>query len=195
MLRAVSLSLALLSTLAFFAASARALAQEDMLVASAAPSTPSRQNPALLAELNRDIWTPFSEAYADGTHEPYLALHAPDFIRVEGGRKNIRNLAEYSTVVRRTFEGWADREEKAGISFRFFERIVRGDLASERGVFELVLADNDGNVERFYGQFHVIARKIEGRWRILVDYDSDENGTIDRADFLAAAAEDDFKRF
>jgi ketosteroid isomerase-like protein len=166
-----------------------ALAQEP------APAPVARQNPQLLAELYRDLWLPFTESYADQEAEAYVALLAPDFIRVDGDRKGVRNFAEYTTAIRRTFAGWLDREEKAGISFRFFERIVRGDLASERGVYELTLADNDGNVERIYGQFHVIARKIEGRWRMVVDYDSTENGSIDRGAFLAAAAVDDFKRF
>jgi len=156
---------------------------------------PVRQNPVLLAELNNDIWLPFSEAYTDGDSAAYLALLAPDFLRVEGDRKVIRNLADYTTSVRRTFEGAADREEKLNISFRFTERIARGDLASERGIYELVLADNDGNVERLYGRFHVIARKLEGKWRLVMDYDSNEGGTITRATFLAAAFLEDFKRF
>lgn len=160
-----------------------------------APAPVVRQNPQLLAELNRDLWMPFTESYADQEAEAYVALLAPEFIRVDGDRKGVRNFAEYTTAIRRTFAGWLDREEKAGISFRFFERIVRGDLASERGVYELTLADNDGNVERIYGQFHVLARKVEGRWRMVVDYDSTENGAIDRGAFLAAAAVDDFKRF
>ncbi|HYC70157.1 MAG TPA: DUF4440 domain-containing protein [Opitutaceae bacterium] len=161
----------------------------------APPSAPARQSPALLAELNRDLWTPFSDAYTDGDAEAYLALQAPDFVRVEGDRRIIRTLAEYSTLIRRTFDGWKDRDEKAGISFRFLERIVRGDLASERGVYELTLADNDGNVERIYGRFHVISRKIDGRWRIAMDYDSTERGTVDRGAFLEAAAFDDLKSF
>lgn len=159
------------------------------------PAAPARQNPAVLAELNRDIWAPFSDAYADGDPEAYLALHAADFIRVDGDRKRIRSLGEYAGAVRHSFAGWAEREEKVGISFRFSERIARPDIASERGVYELTIADNDGNVERLYGRFHVIARRIDGRWRIVVDYDSSENGTIDRSHFLAAAAVDDFKRF
>lgn len=171
------------------------LASVILFAAAGAQTGPLRQNPALLAELNDQVWIPFSDAYTDNNVDAYLALHAPDFIRVEGDNKRIRNLAEYSTAVRRSFEGWEDREEKAGISFRFLERIVRPDFASERGVYELTLADNEGNVERLYGQFHVIARKLEGRWRIAIDYDSSEGGTIDRAAFLAAAAFDDFKRF
>ena len=165
------------------------------LTAVAQVAPPVRQNPLLLAELNADIWIPFAEAYNDGDAAAHLALHAPDFIRVEGDRKVIRPLADYATSVRRTFEGAADREEKLNISFRFTERIARGDLASERGIYELVLADNDGNVERLYGRFHTIARKLEGKWRLVVDYDSSEGGAVTRADFLAAAFHEDFKRF
>lgn len=166
-----------------------------VLPALAQDAPPARQNPVLLAELNADIWVPFTEAYTDGDVPALLALLAPDFIRVEGDRRQIRALADYATSVRRTFEGAADREEKLNISFRFTERIARGDLASERGVYELVLADNEGNVERLYGRFHAVARKLEGKWRLLLDYDSNEGDTVTRAAFLAAASAEDFRRF
>lgn len=181
---------ALFALVGLIAARAPGLSAQD-----APPPPAARQNPVLLAELNRDLWVPFSEAYADQDAEAYLALLAPEFVRVVGDRKQVQNFTEYATAVRRSFAGWQDREDKAGISFRFLERIVRGNLASERGVYELTLADNDGNVERIYGQFHVIARKVEGRWRMIVDYDSSEGGMIDRASFLAAAAQEDLKRF
>ena len=47
----------------------------------------------------------------------------------------------------------------------------------------------------FYGRFHTFARKEEGRWRIAVDYDSDEGGTIDDAAFAAGTEMDDVAAF
>jgi hypothetical protein len=42
-----------------------------------------------------------------------------------------------------------------------------------------------------YGRFHTFARKTDGRWRIAVDYDSDENATVTADDFAAAESMDD----
>lgn len=159
------------------------------------PPAPARQDPALLAELNRDIWTPFHEAYRDGEPEKYIALHRQEFIRGEGSRKVVRTLSEYSEGVRRSFEIWKQRGLKIDIQFRFSERIAKGAQASERGIYRLALTTPEGKRDVLHGQFHTFARKVDGRWQFVVDYDSDEGGTIGEAQYLAAAAADDFSRF
>ncbi|HLP24106.1 MAG TPA: hypothetical protein VK477_00410, partial [Acidobacteriota bacterium] len=72
---------------------------------------------------------------------------------------------------------------------------VRGTQASERGIYQFTLTQPDGKTEKFYGQFHTFSRKIDGRWQFVVDYDSNEGGTVDAAKYEAAAAVDDFSRF
>lgn len=156
---------------------------------------PARQDPALLAELNAQIWIPFHEAYRDGDAEKYLALHRPEFIRGEGSRKVVRPLEEYSAGVRRSFAAWKQRGLQIDLQFRFVERIVKGAQASERGIYQFTLVNPDGGTQKFYGQFHTFSRKVDGRWQFVVDYDSDEGGTIDEAKFRAGAAVDDFSRF
>lgn len=164
-------------------------------VSAQTPPAPAKQDPALLAELNAQIWIPFHEAYRDGAPEKYIALHRPEFIRGEGSRKVVRTLDEYAAGVRRSFEIWKQRGLKIDLQFRFRERIVKGAQASERGIYRFALTHPDGSEERFYGQFHTFTRKVDGRWQFVVDYDSDEGGTVDEAKYLAAAAVDDFSRF
>ncbi|WP_280818679.1 hypothetical protein [Tamlana crocina] len=41
----------------------------------------------------------------------------------------------------------------------------------------------------------MILRKEQGEWKLLVDYDSSENQTIDENSFNAAFAIDDFGKF
>ena len=163
--------------------------------AALAQAQPARQDPALLAELNRDIWTPFHEAYRDGEPKKYLALHRPEFIRGEGSRKVVRTLDEYAAGVRRSFEIWKEGGLRIDLQFRFLERIAKGAQASERGIYQFTQTKPDGTTQRFFGRFHTFARKTDGRWQLVVDYDSDENGTIDETSFAAAAAVDDFSRF
>ncbi len=166
-----------------------------LAAAAQTPPVPAKQDPALLAELNAHIWTPFHEAYRDGEAEKYIALHRPEFIRGEGSRKVVRTLDEYATGVRRSFAIWKERGLKIDLQFRFLERIVKGAQASERGIYRFTLTGPDGKAQSFYGQFHTFSRKVEGRWQFVVDYDSDEGGTIDAAKYEAAAAVDDFSRF
>lgn len=163
--------------------------------AAQTPPAPAKQDPALLAELNAQIWIPFHEAYRDGEAEKYIALHRPEFIRGEGSRKVVRTLDEYAAGVRRSFAIWKERGLKIDLQFRFFERIVKGAQASERGIYRFTLTANDGKTQTFYGQFHTFSRKVDGRWQFVVDYDSDEGGAVDAGRYDAAAAVDDFSRF
>jgi ketosteroid isomerase-like protein len=164
-------------------------------VSAQTPPAPAKQDPALLTELNTQIWMPFHEAYRDGEAEKYIALHRPEFIRGEGTRKVVRTLDEYAAGVRRSFEIWKERGLKIDLQFRFIERIVKGAQASERGIYRFTLTPPDGKAQTFYGQFHTFSRKVDGRWQLIVDYDSNEGGTVDAAKYEAASAVDDFSRF
>lgn len=144
------------------------------------------ENIARLKEINRDIWQPFSEAYATNDAEKYLGLHRPDFIRGNGGVwAGLRNLAEYAASVRKNFARNQTEQRKTVIDFTFFERVAEPDLASERGIYRVIYANKDGSRDSAYGQFHVFHRKTNGQWKIAVDYDSDENGSIGPENFEA----------
>jgi hypothetical protein len=81
------------------------------------------------------------------------------------------------------------------ISFRFVERIATNDLASERGIFQIVPKRADGDQRTFYGRFHTYARRTDGRWQICVDYDSDERSETLEGEFLAPIDVDDVTAF
>jgi len=141
----------------------------------------------LLSELDRDIWRPFREAYGALDAEAFLALYSADLIRAGGPTKAVYGYPEYATQTKQWFAGLRERGSTVDIEFRFAERIAAGGLASERGVFRLTAARSTGDQRTFYGRFHTFARKIEGHWRIAVDYDSDENGAVTEATFRAAS--------
>jgi ketosteroid isomerase-like protein len=142
-----------------------------------------------LKEINRDIWTPFSEAYAAFDADKYLALHTPDFIRANGGAySGIHNLAEYAAEIKTGFARGKDSGKPVQIDFTFFERVAGPETASERGIYRYSFINRNGEKRAYYGKFHVFLRKINGTWKIAVDYDSDEDGTVGEADFAAGVA-------
>lgn len=156
---------------------------------------PAKQDPALLAEPTRTRWLPLAAAVEENQPDTLLALAAPNLIRIEGDRRVIRTRDDPTALLRRAFANWAERDFKVSSGHCFEEHIVQGDLASERGVFELVQADAEGNVERSSGHYHIVMRKPAGQWRIVVDDDTDEGGAVDAAAYRRAAAPDDFRCF
>ncbi|HEX7302519.1 hypothetical protein [Lentzea sp.] len=149
----------------------------------------------LLRQLNDDIWHPFRLAYSRLDAPAFLALHAPELIRAGGPAKQAVGFAEYSDQIGQWFTELAGRGSSVAISFRFVERIVANGLASERGLFQMVATRADGDQRTFYGRFHTYARLIDGRWRICVDYDTDERAATLAEDFDAAVEVDDVDAF
>jgi ketosteroid isomerase-like protein len=102
---------------------------------------------------------------------------------------------EYAAQTEQFMAMVAENGDTLAIDFRFVERIASGDLASERGVFRITATPTVGSPREFYGRFHTFARKLDGRWRIAVDYDSDEGGSVTEETFEAGAEIDDIGPF
>ena len=77
------------------------------------------------------------------------------------------------------------------IEFRFIERISSEGKASERGIYKLTVTTGRNEPQFYFGKFHVILTK-ETKWKLLMNYDSDEYGTIGEEDFFAA---DDINKY
>ena len=148
-----------------------------------------------LRALNTDIWHAYRMAYRTGDAAAFIALHTPDLIRAGGPAKVVRGFREFAAETGPWFAELAARGSSVDIDFRFTERIAAGDLASERGVYRLAARRADGDQRVFHGRFHTFARRIDGRWRIAVDYDSDEGGTVTPTAFESAAGIDDIEAF
>jgi ketosteroid isomerase-like protein len=140
-----------------------------------------------LRELNDDIWQPISDAYPSGDVERYLDVHAPDFTWVLAEQGIIEGLDEYRARIRQSFA-----DLPAGITvylaFRFTERLANTRTASERGVARMSGDGPRGPLPVRYSWFHTIARRVDGRWRLVVDYDG---GIAEATDFEAAYPLDD----
>jgi ketosteroid isomerase-like protein len=149
----------------------------------------------LLRQLNEDIWHPFRLAYSRLDAAAFLGLHAPELVRAGGPAKQVLGFADYSDQIEKWFGELADRGSSVTISFRFVERIASNDLASERGIFRIGSKRADGDERTFYGRFHTYAHRTDGRWRICVDYDTDERSATLEEEFLSAVDVDDVEAF
>jgi ketosteroid isomerase-like protein len=145
----------------------------------------------VFAEINRDVWIPFQNAYASGDAEAFIALHSPDVIRIEGNGGWVGGFEEYAVRLREWFQWVAVQEGRLDIRFRFLERHASADASSERGVYRLSLTYPDADERLWYGRFHTISRKRNGVWRIAMDYDSDEDGTVTEETFDSGREMDD----
>lgn len=177
----------ILAVLALFATAVFAQKNYPSIKIAAEP-----EHIARLKAINRDIWGPFAEAYAAGDADAYIALHTPDFIRAS--ITEVQDLEAYRSSSKRHFNYNKTKNSRCEIAFTFFERVAGTDRASERGIYRYTAIQQDGGRLHYYGKFHVFHRKIGDKWKIAVDYDSDEDGSISQGDFEAGLPPDVFEK-
>jgi ketosteroid isomerase-like protein len=137
-------------------------------------------------EVNVQVWKRFIRAFNEHDTKGFMAVHSKDVVRSPRDAKTVWNYDEY---YKRQGQGDAREiaiESKRQLELRFTERILNNNLAVEVGVYKTTMTGKDGISQSYYGRFHVVLRKENGVWKILVDTDSTENHSIDEENFLAA---------
>jgi ketosteroid isomerase-like protein len=137
-------------------------------------------------EIIEQIWKPFIEGFNNSSTEVFMSVHSRDLIRSPRDDKSILNYAEYRELQSRSDSKTLAKGNKKNIELRFTERFASNDLAINVGIFKTSYTLKNGQTSDYYGRFHVALRKENGYWKILVDTDSTEGGTIGEKDFLAA---------
>lgn len=144
------------------------------------------------ANINEQVWKPFTKAIMSQDVESFVALHSKDLVRAEINRKKVMGLEEYKRGMEAGWPGWKESIEKSKSKYtfelRFTERISNGTVAYEIGYFKNESITASGEKRESYGKFHVVLRKEDGIWKILVDSDSNEGGNITREMFETAKA-------
>ena len=142
--------------------------------------------------INKQVWEQFTKAFETSDYELFGSLHSDDLIRVSGNGKRILGKENY---IQGYETRWIENKQARTISFRFLERIANEHSGSERGVYKLTINSGTEKEQNYYGKFHVILRKERGIWKILVDYDSSENDTINEESYLNAHPQNDFEKY
>ena len=146
-----------------------------------------------LVEINQ-TWEKFCDAFKSLDASLVRQIHTNDLIRISDGRR-IVSYENYMSNYELQFENLKQSNQTNHIELRFFERITNGEIASDRGIYQLTRNKGTDREKNYYGQFHVILKKINGEWQISMDYDSSKSNTIDKEDFDEAYAMKDIDRF
>lgn len=148
-----------------------------------------------LEDINDQVWSNFYQVFDSLDHSLMESIHSQHLIRIPADRKIIINYKEYMDQYKLTFAKIKQNRGTLHITLRFLERINNDFAASEIGIYKFVINQNKRNEKVIYGKFHVILIKEDNVWKILMDYDSNENNTIGEDDFNKAHGINDFKKF
>ena len=150
------------------------------------------QNSSDLKDINFQIWNNFTKSFETLDYQLFESLHSNDLIRVNKDIKSIKTKDLYLNGYKNR---WGNAFLKQTISFRFLERFSKDGISSERGIYKFTRDLNTENEKSYYGKFHVILKKEENLWKILIDYDSTENESINEVHYNNAFALDDYEKY
>ena len=136
-----------------------------------------QDNTTTIQEINKQVWIPFIRSFASGDDETFRSVHSKDVIRVMQDDKQIVGYDKYFKKVPDSIKAkWGDW--KKGIELRFTQRIAGDDKAFEVGYYKTTSTNiKTGEQRTGIGRFHVLLRKENGVWKILMDADTAEGAS------------------
>ncbi|MBQ0734094.1 YybH family protein [Aquimarina celericrescens] len=151
------------------------------------------QSELIHQKINQDMYGNFSEAFATLDYDLFASIHSQEMIRVSGNGGEIKDWKTYLEGYKKR---WSDPSQKSAlIDFRLLERITSDSLVSDRGIYRVTYPNNSGKTKYSYGKFHVLLRLEDNYWKIIMDYDSDENKSIDKESFEIAFPLSEYKKY
>jgi ketosteroid isomerase-like protein len=126
-------------------------------------------------EIDEQVWKSFIKGFNENNAELFMSVHSKDLVRSPRDAKKVLNWDQYNQQT-------AKQTGVHNIELRFTERVNNETQAIDVGIYKTSYP----NHPPYYGRFHVVLRKENGVWKILVDTDSNEGNTIGEAQFLAA---------
>ena len=129
----------------------------------------------LQKEINDQVWKPFIKSFNERDNATFRSVHSKDVVRVEQDSKRIFGYDQYFRELPDSIQAkravW-----KNNIELRFIQRIAAGDKAFEVGYYKSQSKNSaTGEIRTGYGKFHVLLRKENGVWKIMMDADTGEN--------------------
>jgi ketosteroid isomerase-like protein len=132
------------------------------------------QNNNLTKEINEQVWKPFIKGLGNKDDETFRSVHSKDVVRVIRDNNDIFGYDKYFQKLPDSIK--AKRADwSSTIELRFTQRIAAGDKAFETGYYKTTSTNRTtGEVRKGIGQFHVLLRKENGTWKIVMDADTSE---------------------
>lgn len=125
-------------------------------------------------EINDQVWKPFIKTFNNRDDEGFKSVHSKDVIRVDQDGKQIIGYEQYFRKVPDSVKvKWGKWSRQ--IELRFTQRIAGNDKAFDVGYYKTTSKNTDtGETHTGYGKFHVLLRKENGTWKILMDADAND---------------------
>lgn len=129
---------------------------------------------SLQRQINNQVWKPFIATFNNFDTDGFMAVHSREMSRVDQDGNRIYGYDSYKADTKRGNDQANQNNRKRSIELRFIQRIASNNQGFEVGYYKTTSFQPGGKSRSFYGKFHVLLRKENGVWKILMDADANE---------------------
>ena len=145
-----------------------------MIIFTAAFTSAVGQADSLQQQINNQVWKPFIESFNNLDVKGFMAVHSKEMTRVIQDGNSIFGYDQYYRDNERGNAQTKNANRKRTLELRFIQRIAGNDRGFEVGYYKFTNIQPDGSKRYGYGKFHVLLRRENGIWKILMDADASE---------------------
>ena len=127
--------------------------------------------------IDQEVWKPFQKAFQNLDGEALNATYAKEVLRVTPGGIDTGNTFKAANLKR--FQQNKSDGVSITLDFWFDSRKTNETTSYEVGFYRIGATTKDGETSYNYGQFHIVLKKMAGKWKITQDWDSTTiNGVV-----------------
>jgi len=115
------------------------------------------------------FWAEVSRTVGEGDFEGYAATYHPDAILVSGTSGTSYAISQALDGWKQGFDDTKAGKMKAGVEFRFTQRLSDATTAHETGIFHYFTVDGEDQRTGQYVHFEALLVKKQG-WKMMMEY-------------------------
>lgn len=138
--------------------------------------------------IDATVWKPFQEAFEAMDGEALNAVYADEVLRVTPEGLDTAGAFKQFNMIR--FDASRTRGDRINLDFWFDSRQTNASTSYDVGFYRFSTTTPTGATSYFYGQFHIVLKKLDGQWKIIQDWDTATIGgkPITAEDFARSSA-------
>ena len=121
-------------------------------------------------KIDGTLWKTFRSAFERMDGEALNSVYADQVLRVTPEGLDVDGRFKRSNLTR--FQQNLARGDTIELDFWFDSRHTNPTVSYDVGFYRVRVTPESGDPDNFYGQFHIVLRKIDGRWKIVQDWDT-----------------------
>ena len=138
---------------------------------------------AIHKAIDETVWKTFERAFERMDGEALNSVYADDVLRVTPEGLDTTGAFKRANLSR--FDENKARGDRIALDFWFDSRQTSANVSYDVGFYRVGITAASGETSYFYGQFHIVLKKLDGEWKIVQDWDTATIGgrPISAADF------------